>query len=144
MPPRDRRFETERGARSLRRFRHGLPVMGQHRLVRGHDVLARDQRRFDGGLGRAVLAAHRFDHQIDVVPAGEGDRVVLPRETGQIDPAILAARAGRDGGDGDRAPAACSQKIGVAVEDLHHAAAHRAETGYADAKGLGHGGLLTV
>jgi hypothetical protein len=119
-----------------------LAVPGEHGLVGGDHMLAGGERGERGGLGRAVLAPHRLDHQIDVVAAGERDRVVLPGVGGEVDAAVAVARAGGDRGDLDGPSGAPGEQVGMRLDDLHDAGAHRAEAGEGDAQGIGHGRFL--
>ena len=52
----------------------GLAVMGEKRLVSGHDMFAREQSGFGGVFGRAIVATHHLDKDIDIGAAFYGDR----------------------------------------------------------------------
>jgi len=118
-----------------------LPVMGKHRLVGRHHVLARGDGGLCGGLGRAIRAAHQLDEDIHIVTPRKGYGIILPRVVRDRHTAILVAGAGRDGADGDRTPGARRQQFGLLLDDSHDTCADGAQTGYADAQGGGHCGL---
>ena len=64
-------------------------VLGEQRLVGGDDVLAGVQRRFDGSLGDAVLAADQLDEHLDRRIACERHGIVEPFDALEIDAAAL-------------------------------------------------------
>ena len=61
----DRRLEVEGNVVFLGKPRELSAVLGEQRLVGRHHMLARAQRRLDGGLGRTILAADQLDEDVD-------------------------------------------------------------------------------
>ena len=92
-------LEADHAALRLGGKGKGLAVMGEQRLVGGDHILAGGDGGFGRGKGRAVVAAHHLDEDIDVVAAGEGDGVGLPGIGGKVGVAVLFRIPGRDGGD---------------------------------------------
>ena len=134
-----RRLEAQRHAGRLRRLGQRLAVARQHRLVGGDEVLAAGERRLGGGLGRPVLAAHRLDHEVDVVAPRQRHGIVLPavgrrgrrRGRGGRERAETAAiSTGRPARAAMVSPCACSIRTTPAADG--------AEAGEADAERLGH------
>ena len=82
----------------------------------------------------AFVAAHDLDEDINVIAAGKGDGVILPRIAGQVDAAILVLRPGRDGHNLNRASGARGQKGCVFLDDPDDADTHRAQASNAQPK----------
>jgi hypothetical protein len=123
------RLEAQRDPLRLGGLGERLAVQGEHRLVGGDDVLAPGERRRGSRLRRAVLAAHHLDDEVDVVAAGERDRVVLPGVGREVDAAVAVPRAGGDRDDLDRPPGASGDRIAVRLQHPDHARPDGAEAG---------------
>ena len=100
----DRRLEVEGNAALLGELGQLGAVVGQQRLVGGHDVLAGLQRGFDGLPGGALLAADQLDEHIDRRIDGQSLGLVEPLDVLERDAALLGAAARGDALDLD-APA---------------------------------------
>ena len=75
---RDRRFIFQGDAALFGKPGEVQSMMGQHRLVRGDERLARSQALARQGEGRAVRSADQFHHHIDIVAGGEAVHIVHP------------------------------------------------------------------
>ena len=123
---RHRRLELQLKIFLLRQFRQRLAMLGQQRLVGGHDMLAIFQRRLDELARHAFVAADQFDHHIGV-RGRQCQRIGHPIADFKIALFPGIARAGRNNLD---APARLCRQGGLALRQrLDHAAAHRAEPG---------------
>ena len=139
----DRRLEIERDLVLLGQPRELDAVPRQQRLVGGDDRLAGLQRRADRRKRRVAVAADQFDKRIDAGIARKLHRVRDPAQLLHIDAAILAARAGADRHDLDRAAALVGQHRALLVDQAHHRGADRAETGETHFEGGSHGASAT-
>src|SRR5690606_27219473 len=114
------------------------PMPGKQRLVRRDDMTPRLQRRLDGSVRGAILAADQFDKDVDPFRAGKLDGVVVPMRIAKIDAAILRAVARRDGGDDQITPTLARKLVGLLVQNARHGGADRAETGNPNTQCFGH------
>ena len=108
-------------------------MVGEQRLVGGHQVLAVGEgglrKRPRGPLG----AANQLDHDIDGGVGGELPGVVPPVEPVERNPALLAPVARGDRDRLDRPARSLLQQRGIVAQQREHAAADRAQPGDADA-----------
>ncbi len=114
------------------------PVMRDHRLVGGHQRLARAERIARRGKRRPVRAPDQFDHHVDIVACGHRGHVVFPGIGRKVDAAILAAltRAHRD--YLQRPARAPRDQRAIGFDQANDARAHRAEAGKCDTERFGH------
>ena len=126
---RHRRFEQQVGVVLLGQRRDFDAVLGDQRLVGGHDRLARAQGCFHRALGRPVRTADQFDNHVDVVGERQLHRIIHPAEFRDVDAAIavLVAR-----GHGHDFQLAWNAQLGLTFDQLQQAPAHRAEASHAE------------
>ena len=137
--PRHRGLEGQSHMLVFRQLGQSHAMGRQQRLVGGDDRLASGERRLHRLAGRALGAAHQLDEEVDVRRTGQGHGIVEPGEARDINAPLAVALAGADGGDRDGAPGPGRKGGGLAVEEADDGSADVAETGYANAQGLGHG-----
>ena len=137
-------LEPDHAASGFGRFGQRLTVVGQHRLVGGHNVLACGDRGLGRGLGGAIAAAHQFDENIHIFALGQGHGIVFPGIIRNVHAPVLVTRPGGDGGDDHGATGAICQKVGLLPDDLDDAGANGAQSGDAKAQGCCHGVLRSA
>ena len=113
--------------------------MGEQRLVCGHHRLAGVERGAAQSQRRAVGAADQLDHNIDLGVRRQGDRVVVPAESAEVDAAAARAMARGDRRDLEGAAGTLGDQAAILRQQPQHGAAHGAEPGDAQAQRLGHG-----
>src|SRR3546814_13384381 len=111
----------------LSHARQSNAVLGDQRLVGGHDMLAVGERRLHQLARNAVRTADQFDDNIYVGSGGERTGIGFKADTCEVDAAILRGIARADGGKFKGAPGGGGQKIPAVGQNLEHAAADSAE-----------------
>ena len=107
-------------------------MRGHQRLVGGDDVLLVGERRPDHRGRHALGAPDQLDDNIDLRVGGHRHRVLVPAHRRQIDATVAAAVASRYRRDDQPPAGARRQQFGLAIEQLDHAGADRAEAGDRD------------
>ena len=125
----DRRLVVQQHALLLGDLGERHAVLGKQRLVGGDDMPAGLERGLDRGARRPLVAADQFDEDVDVGLLGELHRIVEPLGRGQVDAAVLARSARRNGGDDDRPAALAGQFGGLFGKHARHARADGAQPG---------------
>ena len=134
----DRRLIVQEHALLLGDLGERHAVLGKQRLVGGDDVPPGLQRRLDRSPRRPLVAADQLDENIDVGLLGELHRIVEPLGRGQIDTAILAGTARRNGGDDDGPAALAGQFGGLSRQHARHARADGAQPRYSHTQCFSH------
>ena len=129
---RHRRLEVERDRILLRDLREFGAVLGEQRLVSGHDMLLGVERGLDGLLRSTVLAADQLDEAVDRRILRELHRVIDPTHAREIDAAILGPRASRYRHHFDRPPCRISEPVAVRLDEMQQTRPHRAEASDTD------------
>jgi hypothetical protein len=80
--------------------------------------------------------ADQFNDDIDLRHGRQGERIVMPAISGEIDAAVAAALAGRDGDDLDRPSAAPREICVMRLQQLHHTGADGAQARDSNAQRL--------
>ena len=113
--------------------------MGNHRLVGGHEGLARCQalaRQFERG---AFGAADHFHNAIDVIKRRQHFGLVEPRIGGQVDATITIPVAGRNGGYDNRAASPLCDHGTIFFDEPDDTGTDGAQSSERDAKRSSHG-----
>src|SRR5271170_782487 len=113
-------------------------MLGDQRLVGGDDRTTLFERGLDRVIGDAVGAADQFDEEIDRLRRGERNRIIKESDAIEIDAAVAASIASRDGGHNDRPARAVRQGLALTLQQPHQAGADNAEAGDADAQNFRH------
>src|SRR5204863_5176414 len=135
----DRGFVAERSALLLSHARERGAVMGQQRLVRGHDSTPALDRRFDALARDSFDTAYQLDEDVSLRLPRHFDGVAEPGDRPKIDAAIAAAVTRRDGYDADRTTGPPLDQFCILRQQPHHARADGAEAGNRNRKRLGRG-----
>ena len=101
--------------------------MGQHRLVRGNDVLARRECCLDTVFRGAIRAADQLDKEIGVVTVRERHGIVGPCHARKINAAILVPVSDADAGDLQIAPGPLRDANVLVHQQVKRCGADRAE-----------------
>ena len=135
---RNRSLELERRTRTLSRTGQFEPMMCDHRLVGGNEMLALGDRIARKGQRRAVGTADEFDHHIDICPRCHGGHVVFPGEGRQIDAAITRTVPCAHRDHFERAPRPFGEHCTVFLQQPDNPGAYCTETGNRQAQGISH------
>ena len=117
-------------------------MQSEQSLVGGDDVLARRERLLDQPAGNSATATNQFHNDVDIGGRGECQRILLPAHAGEIDIALLGARAGTDGDQLQGTSAAQRKQPAMFGHQLDHAGTDGAETGNAYSERGFHGRLI--
>ena len=92
--PRHGRLKPDHAACRFGGQRQAVAVMRQKCFVGCDHIMARGNRRFSSQTGRALVAAHHLDKDVNVAALGQRYRVAFPSIARQIPAAIFLGVAG--------------------------------------------------
>jgi hypothetical protein len=107
-------FKIERNVIALGKRCECDAMLGEQRLVRGYDRLARRERGLDGASRRLTGATDQFNKNIDARLASQCGRVCKPFHLLEVDAPLFDARSRTDCNDVDWSPTACRQGTALA------------------------------
>ncbi len=113
-------------------------MVGDHRLVGGHNRFALGQRVTCQGERRTIGSANQLDHDIDIVARSQGGHIIFPIELAQIDATILGPVIGAHSHDSQLATGARRDQLAVGVEQPHNPCPDSAKPGQPDLQRFSH------
>ena len=128
-PPRYSRFVTNRYALCLSGQRQCGSMMGNQRLVGGHNGSTAIDRRFTDRFCRAVGAANQLDNDVGLCLSSHFLRIVKPLKSIQRNAAIARPVACRYGGNHDRTATASRKQLPVFFNQAEKPHANRPKAG---------------
>ena len=114
-----------------------FPGQVTYAVVDGY-LVARRGRRLRKRIAVERIAEIEFDEDIDIEGSGKGHGVIMPFDAGKVMTPVLALAAGGNGSHLDRNPGPVGQQGAMLLNDIEHAHAHIAETGYSETQSVSH------